>query len=323
MDLSDASIRDQFDADNQKAAVDELALIEAAGANFDQEMIHRGKLTPVYFGSAMNNFGVQMLLDSFVQFGSAPQPQPTESGMVQPIDPKFSGFVFKIQANMDPRHRDRIVYVRVCSGKFEREMSVVVERTGKRINVNSSHRLFGQERETIDEAWPGDIIGIIGQNSLRIGDTLSASPGVKFKEFPQFAAEVFIYLHNDNPSQFKRFRDGLDQLLQEGVVQVIQPIGGRRVPLLGAVGVLQFDVVQYRLKSEYGADSRIENTTWTTMRWIDRSIERELVEAAAFPTGSQLATDQAGRLLVLFESEWAMRYFLDQNPKMKFATTTG
>jgi peptide chain release factor 3 len=322
-DLNDPSIRERMSEDVWQRTADELELVDGASPTFDEAAIRAGKLTPVFFGSAMNNFGVQMLLDAFCRLGEPPRPRESSVGVLAPSDPAFSGFVFKIQANMDPRHRDRIAFLRVCSGQFQRDMSVTIARTGKKIRVASSHRLFGQERETIDDAWPGDIIGIVGHADLRIGDTLTQKPELSFNAFPRFAAETFAYLHLENPSQAKRFRQGLDQLLQEGVVQVLQVRSTAiRVPLLGAVGPLQFEVVQYRLKSEYGADSRLETTSWSVMRWVDPTVPAEAIEAAQLPTGARFATDEDGRLVALFESEWALRYFADRHPAIRLLTSS-
>ena len=321
-DLSDPALQAKMNPEAYAAAVDELALIDGAGGVFDEAAINAGKLTPVFFGSAMNNFGVQMLLDAFVKYGLPPQPKESTIGTIEPTNPIFSGFVFKIQANMDPRHRDRIAFIRIVSGKFEREMSVFIARNGKRIRLNSSHKLFGQERETVDVAWPGDIVGIVGHSEIRVGDTLTDKPGIVYTALPRFAPEVFAYLHSDNTSQFKRFREGLDQLLQEGVVQVLQVRNSlSRVPLLGAVGPLQFDVVQYRLKHEYGADSRMEQTPYTSMRWFDPALPREVMEAAVLPEGTRMVEDEVGRLAVLFDSDWALRYVTEKNPKITFVTT--
>ncbi len=320
--LDDPIVVEKLTEEAYLNATTELELLDGASVPFDIASVQAGELTPVFFGSAMNNFGVQMLLDAFIEHGTPPKPRHTTSGDLSVTDDAFSGFVFKIQANMDPRHRDRIAFIRVCSGKFVREMSAEIARNQKRIRLNSSHKLFGQDRETVDVAYPGDIIGIVGQADLRIGDTLTDKPGLVFDGFPRFAPEVFAYLHSENPSQFKRFREGLDQLLQEGVVQVLQVRNsGMRVPLLGAVGVLQFDVVQYRLKAEYGADSRLEVTRWSLMRWIDPTVPKDVIDGAMLPGGARIADDQNGRAVALFEDEWSFRYFADRNPQFKFTTT--
>src|SRR5260221_4350522 len=249
--------------------VDELAMLDGAGARFDHPAILAGRLTPVFFGSAVNNFGVQLLLDAFLELAPPPQPHAVNERVIRPDDPQFSGFIFKIQANMDPKHRDRLAFVRICSGKFERDMTVVHTRTAKKVRLSSSHKLFGRDRETIDEAFPGDVVGLVGHTEFRIGDTLAEDPSLTYAEIPRFTPECFAWLQSPSTAQFKRFREGLEQLLQEGVVQAFQlKDSSQRVPLLGAVGPLQFEVVQYRMQSEYGAESRLEHGPWKILRWI-------------------------------------------------------
>ena len=318
-DLSDPAVRTTLSDEVYEKAVEDLAMLDVAGAQFDAEAILVGTLTPVFFGSAINNFGVQMLLDGFLEHSTEPRPRKVAGKVVDPIAAGFSGFVFKIQANMDPKHRDRIAFIRVCSGKFQRDMSVTHVRTGKRVRLSSSHKLFGQERETVDEAYPGDVIGLVGHADFGIGDTLAEDASLEYNEIPRFAPECFAYLHATSSSQFKRFREGLDQLLQEGVVQVLQvKDSNRREPLLGAVGSLQFEVVQYRLKSEYGADSRLEPATWELLRWVSPEQDLEKVEAA-LPSGGKLATDAKGQAVILFPTEWALNYFVKKNPEIIIA----
>jgi peptide chain release factor 3 len=276
----------------------------------------------VFFGSASNNFGVQMLLDNFLKFSTAPRARTSTTGEV--IDPRrtdFSGFVFKIQANMDPNHRDRIAFIRICSGKFERDMVVTNPRTGARVRLSSSHKLFGQKRETIDEGYAGDVIGIVGQSNLHIGDTLTENPSIVYDEIPRFAPECFALLQSSTTAQFKRYREGLDQLLQEGVVQGLYMRNSTsRVPLLAAVGPLQFEVVQYRLQSEYGADTRLEPSSFQLMRWISPDVSPEALNAAVIPSGAALAQDSAGQPVILFSGEWAVPYFVERNPDIPLST---
>jgi peptide chain release factor 3 len=312
-DLSDPLVRDRLSESAYAKAVDELAMLEIAGATFDADAVLAGQLTPVFCGSAINNFGVQMLLDGFLAHSTAPRPRRAAGKIVDPATAGFSGFVFKIQANMDPKHRDRIAFVRICAGKFERDMVVTHAQKGKKVRLSSSHKLFGQDRETVDEAYPGDVIGLIGHADFAIGDTLSHDGSVVYNEIPRFAPECFAYLHATATSQSKRFREGLDQLLQEGVIQVLQvKDSNRREPLLGAVGPLQFEVVQYRLKSEYGADSRLESAGWDVLRWVAPTIPIEQVEGA-LPTGAKVAFDAQGAPAILFPNEWAMGYFTKRN----------
>jgi peptide chain release factor 3 len=319
--LADPIVRTKLADDAYTKVVDELAMLEGAGADFDHEAVLNGKLTPVFFGSAVNNFGVQLLLDAFLEYSTAPRPRHAGAELVLPERPDFSGFVFKIQANMDPRHRDRIAFVRVCSGKFERDMSVIHSRSGKRVRLSSSHKLFGQDRETVDEAYPGDVIGLVGHSEFGIGDTLSEAGLLVYDEIPRFAPECFAYLHATATSQFKRFREGLDQLLQEGVVQVLRlRNSAQRAPLLAAVGPLQFEVVQYRLQSEYGAESRLENASWDLMRWVKPGIDLDQVEAT-LPSGARLAYDSLEQPAILFPTEWALNYYLRQNAGIEVRDT--
>jgi peptide chain release factor 3 len=311
-DLSDPEVKDRLSPDVYDRTVDELEMLEGAGATFDKDAILAGTLTPVFFGSAVNNFGVQLLLDAFLEHSTAPRPRKVGGVTVLPETPAFSGFVFKIQANMDPRHRDRIAFVRVCTGKFTRDMQVTHVQTGKKVRLSSSHKLFGQERETVDEAYPGDVIGLVGHGGFGIGDTLTEDPSLVYDEIPRFAPECFAYLHSATTSQAKRFREGLEQLLQEGVVQVLQVKDSmKRTPLLGAVGPLQFEVVQYRLQSEYGAESRLESAAWDLLRWVSPEVPMEKLEGAV-PSGAKIAFDAQGQPTILFPTEWALNYFVRQ-----------
>src|SRR5689334_9652145 len=267
--LSDAVVREAMVPETYSRTVEELAMLDGAGAAFDHEAVLAGKLTPVFFGSAVNNFGVQLLLDAFLELAPTPRPRSAQGRVIAPQAPDFSGFIFKIQANMDPKHRDRLAFVRVCSGRFERDMTVVHTRTGKKVRLSSSHKLFGRERETIDQAFAGDVVGLVGHTDFRIGDTLAEDPAIVYREIPRFTPECFAWLQSPSTAQFKRFREGLDQLLQEGVVQYFSLHNtSQRLPLLGAVGPLQFEVVQYRMQSEYGAESRLEQGQWTVIRCL-------------------------------------------------------
>jgi peptide chain release factor 3 len=337
-DLSDPVVREKLDADDYARAVEELEMLDIAGVEYDAGKVHHGTQTPVFFGSAANNFGVQLMLDAFLERSLPPQPRsglpigdgqlPIEEDAVAadpnrqseianrqstvPLEGPFSGFVFKIQANMDPRHRDRIAFLRICSGKFTRDMSVTHQRTGKKVRLSSAHQLFGQDRETVEEAYAGDVIGLVGHDEFGIGDTLTADPKITYHEIPRFPPECFAYLHNPNPGKYKQFRQGVEQLLQEGVVQVFELRDSfQKVPLLAAVGPLQFEVVQYRLESEYGAPSTLENASWEAFRWLPPGTD---LKALKLPTGSRVAHDSAGVPGVLFPSAWTQKYFGDQNP---------
>jgi peptide chain release factor 3 len=298
---------------------EEIEMLEGAGSKFDTADVLTGTTTPVYFGSALNCFGVQVLLDGFLKYSAAPAARQSRKGLILPSHPAFSGFVFKIQANMDPRHRDRIAFVRVVSGTFLRDMTVTHGRTGEPIRLSNATKLFGRERTTIDEAYPGDVVGIVGNAQFAIGDTLTEDPAIIYDEIPRFAPECFAYLENPIPSNFKRFRAGLSQLLQEGVVQSYELFNtARNCPLLGAVGPLQFEIVQYRLESEYGAVSRLDSAPWTVARWLSPDTR---IESLMVPTEVRLARDMSGQPMALFPNEWQLRYFLDNNPKVVIGTT--
>ncbi len=328
--LDDPLVRNKLDDYTYGEVKEQLEMLDGAGHPYDLEAIRAGKQTPVYFGSAVNNFGIQLLLDGFLQDSIPPtsrqsvtvsvpnSPTPCEAREIPVTHEKFSGFVFKIQANMDPKHRDRIAFLRVCSGKFERDMIVTHQRTGKSMRLSSSHKLFGQERETIDEAWPGDVIGLVGHSEFGIGDTLTEDRSIAFDEIPRFPPEVFTYISNPNPAEAKKFRAGLEQLLQEGVVQSFT---ARNAPpgatLLAAVGPLQFEVVQYRLESEYGAESRLEATPWTLLKWLEPHPSLKNLSSLIVASGVSFGTDKFEQPVALFPNDWTLRYFLEKNPELK------
>jgi len=320
--LGDPAVRAKLDDSTFEEVGEQLEMLDGAGHPFDLEKVHAGMQTPVYFGSAVNNFGIQLLLDGFLKDSIPPQPRMSVAGgstrEVPVTSDKFSAFIFKIQANMDPRHRDRIAFMRVCSGKFERDMAVLHVQTGKTVRLSSSHKLFGQDRETVDEAWPGDVIGLVGHDAFGIGDTLTDDRSIQFDEIPRFPPEVFAYISNPNPSDSKKFRTGLDQLLQEGVVQ---SFSARSAPpgstLLAAVGPLQFEVVQYRLKSEYNAESRLVMTPWTILRWLEPHPDLRNPSGLIVASGVSFGSDKMDQPVVLFPNDWTLRYFVEKNPDLK------
>jgi len=337
--LQDPAVRSRLDDYTYAEVTEQLEMLDGAGHPFDLAAVRAGKQTPVYFGSAVNNFGIQLLLDGFLEHSvppaprrvsvpgaalaasSAPKPEvapPSSADVVPVTHPKFSGFVFKIQANMDPKHRDRIAFLRICSGKFTRDMMVVHSRTGRTVRLSSSHKLFGQERETVDEAYPGDVIGLVGHDSFGIGDTLTEDKSIIFDEIPRFPPEVFTYISNPNASDAKKFRAGLDQLLQEGVVQ---SFAARHAPpgstLLAAVGPLQFEVVQYRLQSEYGAESRLEAAPWTILRWVEPHPSLKNPGSLIVASGVSFGSDRFDQPVVLFPNDWTMGYFQEKNPELR------
>jgi peptide chain release factor 3 len=339
--LDDPAVRGQLDDETFRRTVEEIEMLEHAGHEWDDVAVLAEKTTPVFFGSALNNFGVQLLLDGFLKHAPGPKGRHSTSPVRQasrlsqtkknpengdrqdagptfiaPEHPAFSGFIFKIQANMDPKHRDRIAFVRVCSGKFERNMTVHHSRSAKKVRLSSSHKLFGNERETVDEAYPGDVIGLVGHDSFGIGDTLTTDPKIIYKEIPRFTPEAFSYLHNPNTAKFKQFRQGLEQLMQEGVIQALYLRNSSvKTPLLAAVGPLQFEVVQFRLENEYGAVSRLESTPWTVVRWLPVDMKEDDLDALSLPTGCRVAYDVGKNAVVLFPNEWSADYFTKTNER--------
>jgi peptide chain release factor 3 len=315
--IGDEAVKASLSPEAYHHVLEEHEMLEHAGAAYAREAVDKGQLTPVFFGSAVNNFGVQLLLDGFLKQASEPRARAVDAVTIEPASDGFSGFIFKIQANMDPRHRDRLAFVRICSGKFERDMTVVHTRTGKRVRLSSSHKLFGRDRETMDVAYAGDIVGLVGHSEFGLGDTLAEDDKLIYREIPRFTPECFAWLQSTNTAQFKRFREGLDQLLQERVVQALYiPDSAQRVPLLAAVGPLQFEVVQYRMQSEYGADSRLESAPWQVMRWISPDITGEQIDNAILPTGARLAKDAFGQNVILFAESWSCQYFCEKNPSI-------
>lgn len=316
-DIHDARVREVVAPDVYQRVCHELELLDGAGADFDLAQVLAGKLSPVFFGSAANNFGVQMLLDRFLEMAPPPAPRQLAKGVINPTDKDFSGFVFKIQANMNPKHRDRVAFIRVVSGAFQRDMNVLNPRNGKRVRLSNSQRLFARERETVDTSWPGDVVGIVGNHDFLIGDTVTEREDLVFDEIPRFAPECFSYVHNPSTAKAKRFREGLDQLLKEGLAQTFEiDNAAQRLPLLGAVGPLQFEVLKYRLDTEYGADCRFESASWQSALWIrSRLGANEVPSEPLLPSGVVKARDALGAPVVLLPNAWSIKYFQEKNPQ--------
>lgn len=304
----------------------EVELLEVAGDPLDLEQVAKGQLTPVFFGSAMNNFGVQRFLERFIQMAPTPSARQAESKEgpieVPPTDPRFSGFIFKIQANMDPAHRDRVAFLRVCSGKFVRNMDAKHARLDQVFRLSRPLHFFAQERVVIEEAWPGDIVGLLDTSGeLRIGDTLSEKRRIEYLGVPRFSPEHFATVLILDPMKRKQLKKGLDQLSEEGVVQVYKQKGfGDRDPILGAVGALQFEVLQHRLKGEYAVDVKIEKLPYTHARWIAAKDPSKPVDLTPFERreDSKLLEDRDALPVVLFRSEWAMRWAAENTSGVEF-----
>ncbi len=322
--IDDPAVAAKLTPQVYEQARDEIEMLEGAGESFDQARVLAGEVTPVYFGSAANNFGVQLMLDGFLKHSAPPGPRRAGDRMIQPTDKPFSGFVFKIQANMDPKHRDRIAFIRVVSGSFTREMTVIHAQSGKRIRLSNAQKLFGQTRETVEDGFAGDVVGIVGHDILRIGDTLTEDRSIVYNEIPRFTPEVFAYLHNPQPGNSKKFRLGFEQLLQEGVIQVFMIGTGQiQTPLLAAVGPLQFEVVQHRMLGEYGAESRLEPARYNIVRWFRKPGESEPDPdfKPDLPMDASLGTDTDNHPVALFTDEWALKHFTQRNPGLEISAT--
>jgi peptide chain release factor 3 len=315
--FDDERIHEALGATGLARVRDEIELLATAGNPFDPEVFARGQVTPVFFGSAMNNFGVEPFLDRFAELAPAPQARNTSVGILEPDDPRFSGFVFKIQANMDPQHRDRIAFVRVCSGRFQRGMTVHHVRTQKELTLARPVQFLAQERTVIDEAFSGDIIGIWDPGVLRIGDSMCEGEPLEFEGIPRFSPEHFVRVRLIDPLKRKQLKKGLDQLSEEGAVQLFfdrQRL--EREPILGAVGVLQFEVIQARLKSEYRVTIEFDRLPFQLARWIEG--EGLKLEKFELPGRETCVLDVEGRPLVLFDSEWLLRMAQNDNPSVTF-----
>jgi len=307
--LDDPEAREMIGAGAYAHFRESLDVIREAGTSFDVEEYRAGRQTPVFFGSALTNFGLEPFLQALVELAPAPQPRPSDAGIVGPTDDRFTGFVFKIQANMDPRHRDRVAFVRVCSGRFTKDMVVSNSRMGKVLRASRAYRFFGRDRETISAAYAGDIIGLVNPGHFAIGDTLHSGAPLRFPDLPRFPAEHFGRVRLKD-TRYKQFDEGMRQLEEEGLMQVFYVTAGRREPIVGVVGALQFDVVVSRLRSEYGVEAEIEPLGYTDARWVGT-----LTGPAPSPGGQSVdAVDRQGRRVILFGSRWALEYFARHHP---------
>ena len=297
---------------------EEVELAQGGYPEFDIEAYRHGDLTPVYFGSALKNFGVAELIDAIARFAPPPRPQPTAQGIIDPDRPEVTGFVFKVQANMDPQHRDRIAFMRLVSGTFRRGMKLTPSALGKPIAIHSPILFFAQDREIADTAEPGDIIGIPNHGTLRVGDTLSERNEVRFTGLPNFAPEILRRVVLKDPTKTKQLRKALDDLSEEGVIQVFYPeIGGQWI--VGVVGQLQLDVLISRLEAEYKVAAVLEASPFDTARWL-KGTEAALKSFEAF-NKSNLARDRDGDMVFMARSAWDVNYQQDKNPDLVFSAT--
>lgn len=317
MDLDDPAIYKHLTADELSTLNDEIDLIDVAGESFNDEAVKRGELTPVFFGSAITNFGVELFLNEFMDMAPPPGLRTAEERKVHPEEEDFSGFVFKIQANMDPNHRDRIAFLRVVSGRFEKDMQVRHTRLNKDIRLTRPQRLFAQDRETVEEAYSGDIIGLTNPGLYMLGDTVCVGKELHFKELTPFAPEMFAVLINRSIERFKHFEKGIEQLCDEGLVDLfLDAKAHRRDPILGVVGKLQFEVIQYRLKSEYGVDTMLESLPFDLIRYVEG--DPRILANVYWGTNSRPIQTRRGNPAVLIAGQWPLKYLEEKNPEVKF-----
>lgn len=310
---------DQLLADEAKVLRDEIELVKGASHPFDKALYLSGELTPVFFGSAINTFGVRELLNDFIEYAPPPQPRETKQRLINPNEEKFSGFVFKIQANMDPAHRDRIAFLRIVSGQYKKGMRIKHHRLGKEIVLNNALTFMAGEREQADEAWPGDIIGLHNHGTIQIGDTFSVGELLKFTGIPNFAPELFRLVRLKDPLRQKALFKGLMQLSEEGATQVFRPLRNNDL-ILGAVGVLQFDVVAYRLKNEYGVECVYEPVNTVAARWITCN-DKKILEEFQQINGHHLALDSGENLAYLAPSRVNLEITIEQWKDIQFHDT--
>ncbi len=317
--LDGAPLREHLDDDEIAKLRADLELLDGMGFHLDEELLHAGAQTPVYFGSALTNFGVRPFLDAFVEAAPTPRPYVSDLGPIAPGQPTFSGFIFKIQANMNPNHRDTVVFLRVTSGRFERDMSVFHPRSGKTLRLPRPYKFFANEREVLDEAYAGDIIGLPSHGEFAIGDTLCAGQPFKIAPMPRFQPEHFALLRNTDVSKQKQFQKGLQQLQMEGAMQLLHDVdAGQRHPILAAVGQLQFDVVRARLEAEYTVTTILEALPYRLARWVEGTAED--VERLPWGHGLLRTRDSDERLVALFKSQFDLNYCLEKYPAVKLAT---
>ena len=316
----DPKVKERIGEEAWQALQDDLELLNEAGEDFDLERIAAGELTPMFFGSAMTNFGVQNFLEEYIRLAPTPAPRNSSDGMIEPDDEKFSAFVFKIQANMNPAHRDRLAFIRICSGKFERNMNVWHERSGKMLKLAQPQQFLAQDRQIIDTAYPGDIVGLFDPGVFGIGDTI-CDEGHKFKfaDFPVFPPEKFARVSAKDTMKRKQFVKGIEQLTQEGAIQLFQQAGaGTESYIVGTVGTLQFEVLEYRLKNEYNVDIVMNMQPYEVARWLTFEDEREVTpESLKGADRGMFVYDRHNNPVLLVNNEWALGWIRDNNPQLE------
>ena len=320
IDLYDSKVDDLLGADKHEKLVEDVELL-SAGRDFDLAEVQRGQLSPVFFGSALTNFGVEPFLEAFLKLTPPPLNRVADCGEIDAFSPDFSAFVFKIQANMNKAHRDRLAFMRICSGKYEREAEVYHVQGGKKMRLSQPQQMMAAEREIVDEAYAGDIIGVFDPGIFSIGDTVTM-PGKKFKfsGIPTFAPEHFSRVSAKDSMKRKQFVKGTEQIAQEGAIQIFKvPGSGMEEVIVGVVGTLQFDVFQYRMKNEYGVDLRMEGLPYEVLRFIKASPGD--LHDLNLSSDAELLEDYRGHSLLVFSSEWAIDFTIRRNPGLELSET--
>eukprot|EP00281_Chroomonas_sp_CCMP1168_P027160 CAMPEP_0206248838 /NCGR_PEP_ID=MMETSP0047_2-20121206/20586_1 /ASSEMBLY_ACC=CAM_ASM_000192 /TAXON_ID=195065 /ORGANISM="Chroomonas mesostigmatica_cf, Strain CCMP1168" /LENGTH=620 /DNA_ID=CAMNT_0053674515 /DNA_START=66 /DNA_END=1928 /DNA_ORIENTATION=- len=305
-DITDPKLDELIPEDLLLQLREEIEILEEMVEPLDMDQVRAQKQTPVWFGSGYNNFGVEMFLNRFLDISQPPTPRYSNELAVKPDDQEFTGFVFKLQANMDPKHRDRIAFVRVCSGRFEKDMQVLHTRSGKTVRLSAPSKLFAQKRETVETAYAGDIVGFVNPGAFSIGDTITMGRKIQYDGIPSFSPELFNWIRNPNPSKQKNFKKGIDQLREEGAMQVLYSLSDFDIdPVLAAVGALQFEVVASRLEQEYGVETKYEPLPYTVARWVEGGWDvADKMKGQLF--NSQLFKDVYDRPVLLCKNEWAL-----------------
>lgn len=319
VDLSDPSLDSLIGEDLHSTLCDDIELLDGASYEFDIEKVRKGELSPVFFGSALTNFGVEPFLENFLEMTTSPTPRNSSAGIIDPFDPEFSAFVFKIQANMNKAHRDRITFLRICSGKFDKDMEVLHVQGNKKLRLSQPQQIMAQEREIIDEAYAGDIIGVFDPGIFTIGDTIcSPKKKFEFESIPTFAPEHFMRVRQKDTLKRKQFVKGTTQIAQEGAIQIFhEPDSGMEEVIVGVVGVLQLEVFEYRMKNEYNVDLFKEGLPYSYIRWIDnKDIDPKTLKLSS---DTKLVKDFRDNYLLLFTSEWNIRWALERNEGLELS----
>lgn len=319
-DLADARLNKKIGEKDAAVLAEDVELLRGVYGNLPVEDYLKGDVAPVFFGSAVNNFGVKEMLDTFIRIAPTPRPRETTSKIVAPDDEKFSGFIFKIHANLDPKHRDRIAFLRVCSGKFERNTYYHHVRLNKDVRFSNPYSFLARQKDVIEEAFPGDVVGLFDTGNFKIGDTLTEGDNFYFTGIPSFSPEIFKEVINKDPMKTKQLEKGLIQLTDEGVAQLFTQFGGTK-KIIGCVGELQFEVIQYRLLQEYGASVQLNSLPFYKACWLTSNNDKKLLDFSRFKQAN-IGEDKDGNMIYLAQSEWFLNTEITNNPDIQFHFTS-